>query len=279
MDPSKVEGITNWPTPTKVKDVQSFLGLANFYRRFVKDFSKIAAPLHKLTRKDQKWEWDAVHQKTFDELKARFTKQPILTIVDTTKELRIESDACDFATGTVLSMKCDDDKWHPCAYLSKGLNDVERNYDTHDKEMLGIMRALESWRHYLEGAKVQFEIWNDHRNLQYFMEAKKFNQRQARWALYLSRFNFKMVHKPGPTMEKADILSRHADHKEGIEHNNEDIVLLKPEYFKVRALSQGHLLIEGHKESILVKIRKSKDLDESVVKAVEELKKLSMRQL
>ena len=80
-------------------------------------------------------------------------------------------------------------------------------------------------------------------------------------------------------MEKADALSRCVDHKEGIEHNNEDIVLLKPEYFKVRALSQGHLLIEGHKELILVKIRKSKDLDESVVKAVEELKKLSMRQL
>jgi len=102
MDPSKVEGITNWPTPTKVKDVQSFLGLANFYRRSVKDFSKIAAPLHKLTRKDQKWEWDAVHQKAFDELKARFTKQPILTMVDTTKELHVESDASDFATGAAL---------------------------------------------------------------------------------------------------------------------------------------------------------------------------------
>jgi len=83
-----------------------------------------------------------VHQKAFDELKARFMKQPILTIVDTTKELHIESDASDFATGAVLSMKCDDDKWHSCAYLSKGLNDVEQNYDTHDKEMLGIIVTL-----------------------------------------------------------------------------------------------------------------------------------------
>ena len=115
----------NWPTPTKVKDVQSFLGLANFYCQFVKDFSKIAAPLHKLTRKDQKWEWDTVHQKAFDELKARFTKQPVLTMVDTTKELYIESNASDFTTGAVLPMKCDDGKWHPCAYLSKGLNDIE----------------------------------------------------------------------------------------------------------------------------------------------------------
>jgi len=145
--------------------------------------------------------------------------------------------------------------------------------------MLGIMRALESWRHYLEGAKVQFEIWTDHRNLQYFIEAKKLNQRQACWALHLSRFDFNLVHKPGPTMGKADALSRCGDHKEGIEHDNENVVLLKPEFFKVHALRQGHLLIEGHEESILTKIRKSKDLDELVVKAVEELKKSSTKQL
>jgi len=83
-----------------------------------------------------------VHQKGFDELKAKFTKQSILMMVDTTKELCVESDASDFATGAVLSMKCDDDKWHSCAYLSKGLNDVERNCDTHNKEMLGIMAPL-----------------------------------------------------------------------------------------------------------------------------------------
>ena len=83
-----------------------------------------------------------MHQKAFDKLKARFTKQPILTMVDITKELRVESDASDFATGAVLSMKCEDDKWHPCAYLSKSLNDVEQNYDTHNKEMLGIMATL-----------------------------------------------------------------------------------------------------------------------------------------
>jgi len=88
-----------------------------------------------------------------------------------------------------------------------------------------------------------------------------------------------MVHKPGPTIGKANALSRCVDHKEGIEHDNEDVVLLKPKYFKVRALHQGHLLIEGHEESILAKIRKSKDLDESVIKAVEELKKSSIRQL
>ena len=126
--------------------------------------------------------------------------------------------------------------------------------------MLGIMHALESWQHYLEGAKVQFEIWTDHHNLQYFMEAKKLNWWQACWALYLSRFDFNLVHKPGPTMGKADALSRRTDHKEGIEHDNENVVLLKPKFFKVHVLSQGYLLIEGHEESILTKIRKSKDI-------------------
>jgi len=145
--------------------------------------------------------------------------------------------------------------------------------------MLGIMHALESWQHYLEGAKVQFEIWTDHHNLQYFMEAKKLNWWQACWALYLSRFDFNLVHKPGPTMGKADALSRRTDHKEGIEHDNENVVLLKSKFFKVRILRQGHLLIEGHEESILTKIQKSKDLNESVVKAVEELKKSSIKQL
>ena len=143
IDPSKVEGITNWPMPTKVKEVQLLLGLANLYHQFIKDFSKIVTPLHKLIRKDQKWEWDAVHQKTFDELKAWFTNKPILMIVDTTKELHVELDASNFATSAVLSMKCEDGKWHPCAYLSKGPNDVERNYNVYDKEMLGIMHALE----------------------------------------------------------------------------------------------------------------------------------------
>src|ERR1700724_2128970 len=200
-------------------------------------------------------------------------------MVDTTKCMCVKSDASDLATGAVLSIECDNGKWHPCAFLSKGLNDVERNYDVHDKEMLGIMRALEAWRHYLEGATHQFEIWTDHRNLQYFIEAKKLNRRQARWVLYLSRFDFLMIHKPGSSMGKANALSRRTDHKEGIEHDNENVTLLKPEYFKVRVLRQGHLLIEGEEEKLLSKIRKSKDLDDAVVKAAEELKKSSAKHL
>ena len=109
-------------------------------------------------------------------------------------------------------MLCEDEKWHPCAFLSKGLNDVEINYDVHDKEMLGIIQALEAWRHYLEGATHEVEIWTDHQNLQYFMSTKKSNHCQAQWALFLSHFNFHLGHKSGSLMKKADALSRRSDY-------------------------------------------------------------------
>ena len=124
----------------------------------------------------------------------------------------------------------------------------------------------------MEGAKHNVEIWSDHQNLQYFMGAKKLNRRQARWALYLLRFDFELIHKPGASMGKVDALSRRPDHKEGVEHDNEGQTLLKPEFFTIRAMQQGHLLIESAEENILSKIRKTKKLDESVVKAVEEMK-------
>ncbi|KIL55134.1 hypothetical protein M378DRAFT_18214 [Amanita muscaria Koide BX008] len=162
MAQDKVDGVLSWPAPQTVKQVQSFLGLANYYRRFIKDFAKIARPLHNLVRKDQQWKWGTEEQTAFDNLKTR-----------------IESDASDYATGGVLSMECDDKKYRPVAFLSKSLNDAERNYDVHDKELLGIMRCLEAWRHYLEGAKEKVEIWTDHKNLEYFTSSKKLNRRQA----------------------------------------------------------------------------------------------------
>jgi RNase H-like domain found in reverse transcriptase len=101
--------------------------------------------LNKLLRKEQSWEWMMEQQNAFDTLKEQFMTNPILTTPNPEQELRIESDASDFATGAVLSTKCEDEKWRPCTYYSKLLSDVERNYDVHDKEMLSIMRALEQW--------------------------------------------------------------------------------------------------------------------------------------
>ena len=101
--------------------------------------------------------------------------EPVLVTPDLDKEMRVEADASDFATRGVLSMKCEDERWRPVAYISKSLNEAERNYEIHNKEMLAIIRCLEAWRHFLEEAKGWFEIWTDHKSLEYFMKAQKLN--------------------------------------------------------------------------------------------------------
>ena len=135
------------------------------------------------------------------------------------------------------------------------------------------MHVLKAWRHYLEGCKHRIKIWMDHWNLEYFMLAKKLNRQQAFWVLYLSRFDFHFEHKTGSLMAKANTLLRHTDLKKRIESNNKDVTLLKPEFFCVHALCQGHLLIEGEEEKLLSKIRLSRNHEDAVVKAVEELKR------
>lgn len=271
MDPVKVEGVSKWPEPRNVKEVQSFLGFVNFYRRFIQDFSEIARPLHELTGKGVTWRWAARQQDAFDSLKKKITSSPVLIFPDETKPYKIEADSSDYASGAVLSQEGSDGKWHPVAFMSKSLNSVERNYEIYDKEMLAIIRSLEEWRHYLEGAQHPFEIWTDHKNLEYFMTAQKLTRRQARWSLFLSRFDFSLHHRPGKKSVKPDALSRRPDHKKG-ENDNENITLLKPSYFKIQALKQGHVHISGSEGDLLKSIREAKDLDEQVVKAVEELK-------
>ena len=157
--------------PKSVKVVQKFLGLASYYRRFVKDFAKIARLLYEMTRKENKWSWRKRQQKAFEELKKRFITEPVLVIPDLDKDMRVEAAASDFVIEGVLSMKCKDEKWRPVAYISKLLNEAERNYEIHDKEMLAIIQCLEVWRYFLEGAKDWFEIWIDQKNLEYFMKA------------------------------------------------------------------------------------------------------------
>ncbi len=131
--------------------------------------------------------------------------------------------------------------------------ETEHNYKIHNKEMLAIIRTLEEWRHFLEGAPDKFEIWTDHKNLEYFMSAKKLNRRQARWSLTLARFDFAMHHRPGKTMGKLDALSRRADHGSGSE-DNRDITLLTPNFFAVRAL-EG-VQVEGEERDLLKLIRR-----------------------
>ena len=184
------------------------LGLANYYRRFIKGFASVARPLHDMVKKDKKWDWTEKQERAFKELKERFTKELVLAALDINKTMRMEVDASDYVTGGVLSMECEDGLWRPVAFLSKSLNETKRNYKIHNKEILAIVRGLEAWRHLLEEVQSKFEIWTDHKNLEYFMKAQKLNRRQARWALYLSRFNFTLKHMPGTKIGKADGLSR-----------------------------------------------------------------------
>ena len=141
-------------------------------------------------------------------MKERFIKEPVLVAPDLDKKMRIEVDMSDYATGGVLSMECKDGLWRPVAFLSKSLNEMERNYEIHDKEILAIIRELENWRYLLEGAHFKFETWTDHKNLEYFMKVQKLNRRQARWALYLLRFDFTLKHVPETKIGKANELSR-----------------------------------------------------------------------
>jgi len=229
MEEEKVEGVLNWPVPRMVRDVRKFLGLSNYYRWFIKNFAALAKPLNMLTRKDEKWRWEEAQQKVFKQLKGIFTTRLLLVVLDLNKEFKIEADTSNFVTGGMLSIKCKDNKWRPVAYISKSLNKTEHNYEIHDKKMLAIIQYLETWRHFLEGTKGKFEIWLDHKNLEYFMSNQKLNRRQARWALYLSKFDFILKYIPRNKMEKTDSLSRRLNWEVGVERDKKEQMLVKRE--------------------------------------------------
>jgi hypothetical protein len=152
----------------------------------------------------------------------------------------METDTSDFAWGAILSQLKDNNAWHPVAYISKSLTEPERNYNVHDKELKGIIGSLKAWRQYVEGAKHTVEIWTNHHNLEYFQTGQKLSRQQARWLQFLQRFDYVLIHKPGIT-NKADGLSRCIDHKEGVEHDNKDQIVLPSEKFLNQPVTgQGH---------------------------------------
>ena len=167
-------------------------------------------------------------------------------------------------------MKCSDELWRLVAFISKLLSDTERNYEIHDKKMLAVVRCLEAWRHFLEGTVVKFEIWTDHKNLKYFIKAQKLNQRQARWTLYLSRFDFTLKHILGSKMGKVNSLSRRPDWEVRVERDNENETLVKPEWLEVRRTEIVEIVVEG--VDLLEQVRQSKVKDDKVIKVVEEMK-------
>ena len=210
MSSDKIKTILDWPTPRKVKDVQSFLGFANFYRRFIPHYSDITVPLTRLTRKSAPWAWTEQCQTAFDSLKSAFTSAPILVQWDPDAPVIVETDASDYALGAILSI-ISDNEVHPVAFHSRTFSSTELNYDVHDKELLAIFEAFRTWRHYLEGTPTPIDVITDHKNLEYFSTTKLLTRRQARWSEFLSAFNLVIRFRPGKLGAKPDALTRRWD--------------------------------------------------------------------
>jgi transposase InsO family protein len=206
---TKIKTIKEWATPKTVKDIQSFLGFVNFNRQFIKDFSKIAIPLTKLTRKDTTWTWGKEQEEAFEKLKEACIKEPVLIAFRSGLPLRIETDASDLALGAV-ALQEKDGKWHPIAYHSRKFSQAEERYDVHDKELLAIVNALEHWRAYAESCS-ELTIFTDHKNLTHFTTTKQLNRRQVRWSEMLGQYKFRIVYTPGKDNGRADALSRRHD--------------------------------------------------------------------
>ncbi|KAK3566461.1 hypothetical protein QTP86_033942 [Hemibagrus guttatus] len=210
MDAVKVRSVTEWPAPTTIRELQRFLGFANFYRRFIQNYSTVAGPLTSILRgKPKRLSWTDQARVAFQQLKDCFTSAPILWHPDPDLLFVVEVDASSSGLGAILSQRHGEPgKLHPCAFYSRKLTAAEANYDVGNRELLAIKAALDEWRHWLEGARHPFQVLTDHRNLEYLRGAKRLNPRQARWALFFTRFQFMVMYRPGSKNGKADALSR-----------------------------------------------------------------------
>jgi len=213
VDPAKVAAVRDWPVPTCVHDVRSFLGLTGFYRKFVKQYASIAQPLTDLTRKDAPWVWrESIEGAAFNQLQTALTSAPVLVIPDPARPYEVFTDASGFALGAVL-LQDHGKGLQPVAYLSKKLSPTEQRYPTGDREMLAIVHALTVWRCYLEGSV--FKVNSDHLNHTWFASKKTelLTRRQARWMMWLEQYysGVDIVHHPGK-LNPSDSLSRRPDH-------------------------------------------------------------------
>jgi hypothetical protein len=231
----------------------------------------MARPLFDLTKKESSFLWGVAQEAAFHTLIHAFTTAPVLALPDHSKPFRLITDTSDFATGAILEQLDALNRWHPVAFHSKSLQPAERNYKIHDKELLAIVRALEIFRHYLEGRDDTTEIWTDHGNLVYFFTKQKLTRRQARWSLYLSRFQFITIHKPG-TQNKSDALSQRPDHKEGMALDNDDRVLLDNRFFTICATQTTVVNISGD-NTIQQRIVTTQEYDKEVTQALESILK------
>ncbi|GBN81789.1 Retrovirus-related Pol polyprotein from transposon 297, partial [Araneus ventricosus] len=204
-DPEKIKAVVDWPRPDKIHDVRSFLGLCTYYRRFVKIFSTIARPLHKLTEAKSNFNWTDECEKSFNSLKQALTSSPILTYPRTDKDFILDTDASNEGIGAVLSQNTGNEE-RVIAYFSKSLGKPERNYCVTRKELLAIVKSIEHFHHYLYGRK--FLLRTDHASLRWLLNFKEPEGQIARWIQRLQEYDFEIQHRKGTSHGNADALSR-----------------------------------------------------------------------
>jgi hypothetical protein len=213
MDAEKAASIRSWPEPKNLKELRGFLGFINFYRRFIKDFSKIATPLHNLTKKDAEYVFGKAEIESFESLKDSVSSAPILRHFDPSDPIIVETNASDFALGAIISQTNKHNITRPVAFASRKMSGPELNYPVLEKEFLAILFAFQQWRQYLEGPPHPVVVYTDHRSLEYFLTSKQLTRRQARWSEYMGEFNLVIKYRPGSTATKPDSLSQRADYK------------------------------------------------------------------
>ena len=206
MAANKVQVIQDWPEPQKIKDIQSFLGFANFYRHFIPHYSDIAIPLTRLTRKGSAWDFSDKCCSAFNTLKKAFTTAPVLMHWIPGSPLIIEMDTSDYAILSTVSPM--DNEVHPIAFHSCTFTPPKLNYDVHDKELLAIFEAFKIWRHYLKGSPTLIDVVTDHKNLEYFSTTKLLTCHQVCWLEFLCQFNLTICFHPGRLGTKPDVLMR-----------------------------------------------------------------------
>jgi ribonuclease HI len=201
VDPKKVEAIREWSVPRNVVEFRSFMGLVGYYKRFITGFSKIADPITSLQRKEKKFQWTKECEKGFQRLKQLLTNAPILRILDPNMDFMVCTDPCKEGLGGFLSQ----DGFVMC-YESRKMKEHEKNYSTHDLELVAIIHALRKWRHYLIGRR--FELRTDHNGLKYLFCQMTLNAKQNRWLEFLCEYDFDIKHIRGKENKVADALSR-----------------------------------------------------------------------
>lgn len=209
MDLEKVAVVRDWKTPTSLKGVQSFLGFCNFYRRFLKEYGRVARPLTRLTAKNGWHPLKEVEIEAFNKVKELMLSGGMLAHYSPSRPTQMETDASDGVVAGVLSQQQDNGDWKPIAFFSKTMTVEEMNYEIHDKEMLAVIRGLAEWRPLLIGLQsTPFRVLTDHRALEYFATKRLLNPRQARWADSLADYHLQIMYRPGSQNTIADILSR-----------------------------------------------------------------------